>query len=137
VQETIRDPSQDIKNHMLVRREDVAYVGTVEDVLESWEHLDPDVRPIFSGDESAEEMLAGDLCTRHATREGEGTYRALKKKTSQVRMGRKGSRNWRVTGTSRPIMTSEDTPIFTMGLGAWLMERQKMPIRIRIRYWPS
>ena len=84
-----------------------------------------------------DQRLAGDPCKEHAREKGGGAYRALKKKTSHVRMGRKGSRNWRVTGISKPSMTSDAAPVFTIGLGAWLMEREKMPTMISTRYWAS
>ena len=44
VAETIRDPSQHVEHNVLVGRENVADVGTVEDVLEGRKHTDPDRR---------------------------------------------------------------------------------------------
>lgn len=52
-------------------------------------------------------------------------------------MGRKGSRNCLVTGISRPIMIRDAAPVFIIGLGASLMESEKMPIMINTKYWPS
>jgi hypothetical protein len=65
------------------------------------------------------------------------TYRALKKKTSQVKMGRTGRKNCLVMGMSRASMSNDAAPVLTKGPGAWLMESEKMAMMIRIRYWPS
>lgn len=37
---------------MLVGREHIAQIGAVKDVLEGWQHLDPDMRSVFGRDES-------------------------------------------------------------------------------------
>ena len=39
--ETIRDPCQHVQGHILVGGQDIADVGTVEDVLQGGQHTDP------------------------------------------------------------------------------------------------
>lgn len=66
VQQAVRDPRQNVEYHVLLRREDVANIGAVEDVLEGREHLDPDVRSVLGGDVPVGGTLADDLCAGHA-----------------------------------------------------------------------
>lgn len=49
------DPSQNVEEDVLVLGEDVGQVGAVEDVLERWEDLDPDVWAHADWDEAARE----------------------------------------------------------------------------------
>ena len=51
---SVRQPSKNIQNNMFMRRENIAKISTVEYVLKSWEHADPDRRPIITGNESTE-----------------------------------------------------------------------------------
>ena len=51
---SVRQPSKNIQNNMLICRENIAKIGTVEYVFKSWEHADPDRRPIIAGNESVE-----------------------------------------------------------------------------------
>lgn len=56
---SIGQPSEDVKDGGLVRREDVAQVCAVEDVFEGGQHTHPDRRSVFTRDESAENALVG------------------------------------------------------------------------------
>jgi hypothetical protein len=58
----------------------------------------------------------------------------LKKKTSQVNIGRKGRKNCLVTGISSASIINDAAPVFTIGPGAWLIESENMPRMIRKRY---
>lgn len=53
VTDTIREPGEQIEDGVAVGRENVGQVGSVKDVLERREDLDPDVRTVLGGDESA------------------------------------------------------------------------------------
>ncbi len=68
---------------------------------------------------------------------GKSTYRALKKKSNQVKIGRTGKKNCLVIGMSRAPISNDAAPVFTNGLGAWLTESEKTLMMINIRYWPS
>jgi hypothetical protein len=46
---SVWQPSKNIQNDIFMRREYVAKIGTVEYILESREHADPDRRPIVAG----------------------------------------------------------------------------------------
>lgn len=65
------------------------------------------------------------------------TYRALKKKTSHVKIGNTGKKNCLVIGISSARIRSDAAPVLINGPGAWLMDKEKMAIMIRIRYCPS
>lgn len=54
VEDAIRDPSQNIENCVLVDRDDVANVRTVDDVLEGRKDSDPDLRAPLGGNKSAQ-----------------------------------------------------------------------------------
>lgn len=49
---SIWQPCKEIEECVLVRGEDVAQIGSVKYVFESWEDFDPNVRSVFSWDES-------------------------------------------------------------------------------------
>lgn len=53
VADSIREPGEQIEDRVAVGRENVGQVGSVENVLERREDLDPDVRTVLRGDESA------------------------------------------------------------------------------------
>jgi len=61
----------------------------------------------------------------------------LKKKRSQVNMGRTGRKNWRVTGMSNASISNDAAPVFTSGPGAWLIESENRLRMINIKYCPS
>jgi hypothetical protein len=65
------------------------------------------------------------------------TYRALKKKSNQVKIGSAGKKNCLVIGISNMSMSSDAAPVFIMGPGAWLTDSEKMAIMISIKYCPS
>jgi len=50
--ETIRKPCYEIKGDTLMCGEDVAQIGAVKNVFESWEDLDPNGWTPFTGNES-------------------------------------------------------------------------------------
>lgn len=52
VYDTVGQPGEDVQDCVLVRGEDVAEVGAVEDVLEGGEDADPDGRAVVCGDVS-------------------------------------------------------------------------------------
>lgn len=62
------------------------------------------------------------------------TYLQLEKRNSQVRVGSNGSRNWRVMGRHKPVMSSVATNVLAKGPGASLTEREKMATMARNRY---
>lgn len=51
VADAVREPGKNVENGVLVRREDVGKVGTVQDVLERRENANPNVRSVLVGDE--------------------------------------------------------------------------------------
>lgn len=53
VADSIGEPGKQVEDGVAVGRENVGQVGSVEDVLERREDLDPDVRTVLGGDESA------------------------------------------------------------------------------------
>jgi hypothetical protein len=65
------------------------------------------------------------------------TYLQLENSRSHVNAGRKGSRNWREMGSTRPAMSSAATNVFAKGPGVSMTERAKMATMARMRYWPS
>jgi hypothetical protein len=65
------------------------------------------------------------------------TYRALKKKRSQVNIGSTGKKNCLVTGTNNASISNDAAPVLTNGPGAWLMESENMQSMINIKYCPS
>ena len=91
------------------------------------------MRSILSGDEAMRQLATVgrspvqkvdhfQVCTtpkRSGVRRWSGsTYRALKKNTSHVNMGRKGRKNCLVTGISKASMSKADAPVFINGPGA-------------------
>jgi len=65
------------------------------------------------------------------------TYLQLENRSSQVNAGRKGSRNCREMGSTRPSMSSAAAKVFAKGPGDSLTDSEKMATMARIRYWPS
>jgi hypothetical protein len=65
------------------------------------------------------------------------TYLQAGKSSSQVRAGRKGSRNWRDMGRMRPTMSAAAAKVFAKGPGASLTDMEKMRTMASSRYWPS
>ncbi len=72
VAEPVGDPGQHVEHGVGVGREDVGEVGAVHDVLERWQHLDPDVRAVFDGDVAVGEAAASESARRR--REGWGVW---------------------------------------------------------------
>jgi DNA-directed RNA polymerase subunit N (RpoN/RPB10) len=64
-------------------------------------------------------------------------YLQLEKRNSQVRVGSNGSRNWRVMGRHKPVMSRVATNVLAKGPGASLTEREKMATMARKRYCAS
>ncbi len=56
---------------------------------------------------------------------------------SQLAIGMNGRANWRVTGTIREMSMSVDMAVLMMGPGDGIMDSEKMPRIMRIRYCPS
>lgn len=52
VDDAIRQPCQDVQEGVLIRRQDVAQVRTIYDVLKGWKNANPDVRAYFSRNKS-------------------------------------------------------------------------------------
>jgi hypothetical protein len=50
--DAIRKPCEKVEDGVLVGGEDVAEIGTVQDVFEGGKYFDPNRRPIFTGNES-------------------------------------------------------------------------------------
>jgi hypothetical protein len=65
------------------------------------------------------------------------TYRALKKNSSQVKIGSTGRKNCLVIGTNNASISSVAAPVLINGPGAWLMESENMHRIINIKYCPS
>ena len=56
---------------------------------------------------------------------------------SQLAIGMNGRANWRVTGSIKEMSMSVDMAVLMMGPGAGIMDSEKMPRIMRIRYCPS
>ena len=61
------------------------------------------------------------------------TYRALKKKSSQVAIGRKGRKNCLVIGMSNTSISRAAAPVFINGPGAWLIDSENIASMMSIR----
>ena len=61
----------------------------------------------------------------------------LEKRNSQVSVGSNGSKNWRVIGRHKPVISSVAINVFANGPGASLTDREKMATMARKRYWAS
>lgn len=61
----------------------------------------------------------------------------LEKRNSHVRVGSNGSRNWRVMGKHKPVMSSVAINVLANGPGASLTDSEKMATMARNRYWAS
>lgn len=80
---------------------------------------------------------AGRTFTQICGRYSAGMKRALKKNTSQVKIGRTGRKNCLVIGISRAKINNDAAPVFTNGPGAWLIDRENIARMINIMYCPS
>ena len=56
--DAIREPGQHIQDDVLMRGEDVAQVGSVEDVLQCWQDAYPNWRAVFAGHKSKSVLSA-------------------------------------------------------------------------------
>lgn len=54
MENAVWEPCQDIKDDILVLRQDVGEIGAIEDVLKRWENLDPDMRAHFFWDKTGQ-----------------------------------------------------------------------------------
>lgn len=61
------------------------------------------------------------------------TYRALKKNSNHVAVGRKGRKNCRVIGMRSDIMSIVAAKVLVSGPGAWLIDSEKTATMIRIK----
>lgn len=59
--DTVWQPGQHIKDGVLVSRQDIAEVGTVEDVFKCWENSNPDRRTIGTRDKPAIYMVSSNV----------------------------------------------------------------------------
>lgn len=132
--ESVRDPGEEIEDGMFVGGQDVAQVGAVQDVLEGGQDAYPDGGAIIRGNISMDPGLA--KCAQ-GFKDGGSTYFALENKSSHVSVGSNGRRNWRVIGRHRPVMSSVATNVFANGPGDSLTEREKMATMARNRYCAS
>lgn len=133
---------------MLMSREDIAQIGSIEYVFKCRKDLDPYVWSILSRNKAInlsdlQDFFVLPLARKAATIQNITTtgiihtYRALKKNTSQVNIGRTGRKNCLVIGMSSARIRRDAAPVLTTGPGAWLIEREKIASMIRIMYWPS
>ena len=65
------------------------------------------------------------------------TYLQEYHNTSQAMMGRKGRKNWLVTGNMSEVMSAVAMTVFSIGPGSCMMLRQKMPSTASPKYWKS
>jgi hypothetical protein len=157
VDDSVGDDSEEVEEGVLVRGEDVAQVGTVEDVLEGGQDTDPDSGAVVAGDISAESLSApmshvswginavvaagsklGNQPRLQIVAQGaRETYLQLENRSTQVRVGSSGRRNWRVMGRHRPVMSRPAIKVFANGPGASLTDRAKMATMARNRYCAS
>lgn len=75
VDEAVREPGQHVQDDMLVRRQDVAQVRAVKDILEGGKDADPDRGPIVTRNEPVRSRSAFLGLSRHARPEGRGRGR--------------------------------------------------------------
>lgn len=76
---------------------------------------------------------AGRTFTQMCGRYSAGMNRALKKKSSQVKIGRAGRKNCLVIGISRASIKRAAAPVFISGPGAWLIDSEKIASMINIK----
>ncbi len=56
---------------------------------------------------------------------------------SQLAIGINGRANWRVSGSMREMSMSVAMAVFMMGPGEGIIDKEKMPRMMSIRYCPS
>ncbi len=52
-------------------------------------------------------------------------------------MGKKGRKNWREAGNMKETRRRVATTVLKMGPGEAMMDNEKIPRTMRMRYWPS
>ena len=55
--DSIGEPGKQVEDGILVRREDIAEIGAIEDVFEGGKYFDPDGWPVFARNESRLDQL--------------------------------------------------------------------------------
>lgn len=53
----VRKPCEDIKDRMLVCRENIGKIGSIKNVFQSWQHANPNVRAILIRNKAVMEKI--------------------------------------------------------------------------------
>lgn len=100
--DSIREPAEDVEHRIGVFCKNVGYVCPKEYVFERGQYANRDRGTQAGGNEPNIDQTA----VRSCTCQGTSTYRQEKKKMSQVATGKKGRKNCEVMGTSNSVLSN-------------------------------